>query len=107
MPIPSTPSDLEALIAPGSQVEVRDEEWLVKSIQQTPADGLKVHCIGRSPFVRDTEAIFFTKLDLITPLRPEETVLVADDSPGFHRSRLYLEAIIRKTPIAATETGLA
>ena len=107
MPIPSTPAELEALIAPGSQVEVRDEEWLVKSIQRTPVDGLKVHCIGRSPFVRDTEAIFFTRLDLITPLRPEETVLVPDDSPSFRRSRLYLEAVIRKTPVPATETSLA
>ena len=105
--MPSTPADLVDLIAPGSQVEVRDEEWLVKSIQQTPADGLKVHCIGRSPFVRDTEATFFTKLDLITPLRAEETVLLADNSPGFRRSRLYLEAVILKTPVPATETGLA
>src|SRR4051812_34253336 len=95
-----TPADLEPLIAPGAQVEVRDEEWLVKAVQHTPADGLKVQCIGRSDFVRDTEATFFTHLDVVTPLRPEETKLVIDDSPGFRRSRLYLEAMIRKTPIA-------
>jgi SNF2 family DNA or RNA helicase len=46
-------------------------------------------------------------LDIVTPLRPEETQVVVDDSPGFRRSRLYLEAVIRKTPIPATETGLA
>ncbi len=94
------------LIAAGAQVVVRDEEWLVRSIQQTPSDGLLVQCIGTSTLVRDTEATFFTELDLIEPLRPEETRLVLDDSSHFRRSRLYLEAMIRKTPVAATETGL-
>jgi hypothetical protein len=36
------------LIAPGSQVVVRDEEWLVRSVQETPADGLMVKLIGVS-----------------------------------------------------------
>jgi len=40
-------------------------------------------------------------------MRPEDTRLVLDDSPNFRRSRLYLEAMIRKTPVPATETGLA
>lgn len=107
MSSPATPGDLLDLIASGSQVEVRDEEWLVRSTQQTPSDGLRVNCTGRSPFVRDTEATFFTNLDVITPLRPEDTKLVTDDSPGFRRSRLYLEAVIRKTPIPSSETALA
>ena len=103
----STPPDLLPLIAAGSQVEVRDEEWLVRQVQQTPADGLLVRCIGTSTLVRDTEASFFTALDRIIPLRPEDTTLVQDDSPNFRTSRLYLEAILRKTPIPATNTDLA
>ena len=103
----STPEGLLSLIAPGAQVEVRDEEWLVRTTQQTPSDGLLVRCIGTSTLVRDTEAAFLTKLDVITPLRPEETQLVADDSPNFRTSRLYLEAVLRKTPLAATNTDLA
>ena len=95
------------MIAPGAQVEVRDEEWLVRTTQQTSSDGLLVRCIGTSTLVRDTEAAFLTKLDVITPLRPEETQLVADDSPNFRTSRLYLEAVLRKTPLAATNTDLA
>ncbi len=103
----ATPAEHLPLIAAGAQVVVRDEEWLVTSVQHTPADGLMVRCTGRSPFVRDLEATFFTNLDVIEPLRPEETVLVPDDSPGFRRGRLYLESVIRKTPLAATETALA
>ncbi|MEQ8717736.1 MAG: DEAD/DEAH box helicase [Acidimicrobiales bacterium] len=103
----TTPADLLSLIAPGSLVEVRDEEWLVRQTQQTPSDGMLVRCLGTSSFVRDTEATFFTNLDVITPLRPEDTELVADHSPNFRTSRLYLEAVLRKTPLPATETSLA
>ena len=46
-------------IAGGAQVVVRDEEWIVRSVQQTPSDGLMVRCIGTSTLVRDTEATFF------------------------------------------------
>ena len=34
------------LLAPGARVEVRDEDWLVTRIQQTPADGLLVRALG-------------------------------------------------------------
>ena len=102
-----TAPQLIPLIAAGAQVEVRDEEWLVRSTQQTPSDGVLVRCIGTSTLVRDTEATFFTNLDNIIPIQPEETRLVPDDSANFRRSRLYLEAVIRKTPIPATESGLA
>ena len=73
----------------------------------TPADGLMVRCIGRSVFVRDQRATFFTNLDVVEPLDPAETKLVADDSPNFRRSRLFLEAVIRKTPVPAISAELA
>jgi hypothetical protein len=106
MPTP-TKIELISKIAAGSQIVVRDEEWLVASTADTPSDGLMVRCVGRSAFVRDLEATFFTNLDRIEPLEPENTQLVADDSPNFRRSRLYLEAVIRKTPVAATSDALA
>ena len=104
---PATPNKALSLIAAGGQVVVRDEEWLVRSVQHTPADGLMVKCIGIGGIVRDAEATFFTHLDDVQPLRPEDTQLVADNTPGFRQSRLYLESVIRKTPIPATEHGLA
>lgn len=102
-----TAADLLPLIAAGAQVVVRDEQWIVRSTQQTPSDGLLVRCIGTSTLVRDTEAAFVTNLDRIEPLRPEDTVLVQDDSPGYRRSRLYLEAALRKAPVPARQDALA
>ena len=103
----ATPKSAWANIVAGSQVVVRDEEWLVRSTQETPADGLLVRCMGISTLVRDTESTFLSALDRIEPLRPEDTEFIPDDSPGFRRSRLYLEAVLRKTPVPATDHGLA
>ena len=102
-----TPTAVIDRIVAGSQVVVRDEEWLVEATQQTPSDGLKVSCVGRTSFVRDHHATFLTELDEVIPLDPAQTTLCTDDTPGFRRSRLIIEAIIRKTPVAATDSGLA
>jgi ERCC4-related helicase len=92
------------LIAPGARVEVRDEDWLVTKVTRTPFDGAEIRAIGLSELVREQEAVFYTDLDKVKPLRPEETTLVSDDSPGFRRGRLFLEALLRRTPLPVTET---
>lgn len=99
----STPSAAISLLAPGARVEVRDEDWLITRVQQTKADGLLVRALGLSELVRDQEATFFTELDDVKPLRPEDTALVHDPSPAFRRGRLYLEALLRRTPMPITE----
>jgi len=99
-------TDVAGQLAPGAQVLVRDEEWVVRAASQTPADGMRVHVVGTSELVRDHEAVFFTELDDVQPLRPEETRLVPDDTPGFRRSRLYLEAMLRRTPVASSDSRL-
>lgn len=93
--------------AAGSIVTVRDEEWLVTSSERVPAGPWKVRCTGVSELVRDTEATFLTDLDDITPLAPEDARLVHDDTPGFRRTRLWLEAVLRKTPVPLHEQKLA
>ncbi|WP_243790790.1 SNF2-related protein [Saccharopolyspora gloriosae] len=50
-----------------------------------------------SELVRDAEATFLTDLDEVRPLAPESAQLVRDDSPEFRRTRLWLEAVLRKT----------
>jgi ERCC4-related helicase len=105
--MPATPHANTPLISPGSQVSVRDEEWIVRSVEHTPSDGFLVRCLGTSTLVRDTEATFLTDLDNVEPMRPEQTTLVADSSPRFLNSRLFLEAVIRKTPVPAIDTGLS
>ncbi|KXK60349.1 helicase [Micromonospora rosaria] len=93
--------------APGSRIEVRDEEWLVRSVKTGTADGTMIKVVGVSEFVQDVEATFFTALDAITPLVPEETELVRDTTSRFRQSRLFLEAVFRRTPLPRTERGLA
>jgi superfamily II DNA or RNA helicase len=102
-----TKVELLSLIAPGAQVVVRDEEWLVSAVEHTAADGLRVRATGVSELVRGSEAVFLTNLDDVQPLRPEDTRLVLDPTPGFRRSRLFLEAMIRKTPVPGGEPKLA
>jgi hypothetical protein len=88
-------------------VQVRDEEWLVRSVETRDVAGTMAKAIGTSELVRDREATFLTDLDRVEPMRPDEVVLQPDGSSGFRRSRLYLEAILRRTPLPASEMRLA
>ena len=60
--------------------------------------GYAVRVVGMSELVRNQERSFLTALDDITEMRPEDTELVADASPQYRRSRLYLESLLRRTP---------
>ncbi|MEV2210410.1 DEAD/DEAH box helicase [Streptomyces sp. NPDC050997] len=91
----------------GAQVVVRDEEWLVRSSMPTTDDGTRIEVVGVSEFVRDQEAVFFSGLDRIALLDPRETGLVMDDSPNYRRSRLFLEAVLRRTALPQSERRLA
>ncbi|MBL1095717.1 DEAD/DEAH box helicase [Streptomyces coffeae] len=91
----------------GAQVLVRDEEWLVRSSAPTTDDGTRLEVVGVSEFVRDQEAVFFSGLDRIELLDPRDTRLVPDDSPNYRRSRLFLEAVLRRTALPQSERRLA
>ncbi|GAA0322403.1 DEAD/DEAH box helicase [Actinoallomurus spadix] len=103
------PSGEETPFAPGARIIVRDAEWMVRTCTRAdhPDDGYKIQAVGVSEFVRDEDAIFFTGIEPPVPLRPEDTDLVADDTPAFARSRLYLESVLRRTPLPQSERGLA
>ncbi|MGW6092862.1 SNF2-related protein [Streptomyces sp. NPDC055157] len=102
-----TTSDKEAQYPPGAQILVRDEVWLVRTTTRTEHDGARIEAVGASEFVRDREAVFFTELDRVELIDPRDTKLVRDDSPNFRRSRLFLEAVLRKTALPQSERGLA
>ncbi|MEW2552368.1 DEAD/DEAH box helicase [Streptomyces zhihengii] len=91
----------------GAQVLVRDEVWLVRNAVPTRDDGARVEVVGVSDFVRDQEAVFFTRLDTIELIDPRDTRLIADDSPNYRRSRLFLEAVLRRTALPQSERRLA
>ncbi|WP_411431142.1 MULTISPECIES: helicase-related protein [Mycolicibacterium] len=99
----TTPTDLN--VAPGSIVVVRDEEWLVTKAEQG-ADGWLVHVRGLSELVADTTAAFYSSLDKIEPQDPREANVVADGSSGYRDSRLWLEALLRKTPVPYGDQAL-
>ncbi|KJY47275.1 hypothetical protein VR46_04445 [Streptomyces sp. NRRL S-444] len=92
----------------GTVIEVRDEEWLVRSSRLVRPGEILIEAIGASELVRGHEAHFLTSLDgPPRVLRPEDTRIEHDLSPGFRRSRLFLEAALRKTPLPQIERGLA
>src|SRR4051794_39381998 len=108
MPASKRRTVLETAYPPGARIEVRDAEWIVRTCAKTAhGDGYKITAVGASEFVRDEDAVFFTELDDVSLLRPEETVLEQDDTPRFAQSRLFLEAVLRRTPLPQTEKGLA
>jgi len=61
--------------------------------------GLLVRVQGLSDLVRGATASFYSDFDDIQPLDPAEARIKADDSPGYRRTKLWLEATIRKTPL--------
>ncbi|MEW6166495.1 MAG: DEAD/DEAH box helicase [Pseudomonadota bacterium] len=84
-------------LAPGARVLVRTEEWIVRNVEPCDLGGDQLDCIGVSETVRHREAVFLSEIDDIAVLDPRETDLVADASPGFLLSRLYVEARLRQT----------
>lgn len=90
----------------GTVIEVRDEEWLVRSSRLVRPGEILIEAIGASELVRGHEARFLTSLDgPPRVLRPEDTWIDHDPSPGFRRSRLFLEAALRKTPSPRSSAG--
>ncbi|MGE0844167.1 SNF2-related protein [Pseudonocardia sp.] len=96
---------MAAAFAAGSTVLVRDEEWVVSSCERA-GEGWKLRCTGSSELVRGVTATFYDSLDDVVALDPAEATLVLDDSPRFRRSRLWVESVLRKTPVPLHEPGL-
>ncbi|MET4004288.1 superfamily II DNA or RNA helicase [Arthrobacter sp. UYCu511] len=97
--------ELELNVAPGSVVHIRDEEWLVTSAEKSE-DGTLVRVQGLSELVRDTTAAFYSVLDKIEVVDPRNSTVVADDTPNYRKSRLWLESTLRKTPTPLNDPKL-
>lgn len=103
---PTATSKVQPLnVAPGSIVVIRDEEWLVTSAEQG-ADGWLVRVRGLSELVAETTAAFYSSLDQIEVQDPKEAMVVPDGSSGYRDARLWLEALLRKTPVPYGEQAL-
>ncbi|WP_346037263.1 helicase-related protein [Brevibacterium picturae] len=110
------PAELGTL-APGSVIEVRDEEWLVTGVQTVyeranhqeviptkPVQRIEVQ--GLSELVRDSSAIFYDSIDTVTPIDPRQAPLINDPSSGYRDAQLWLEATLMKTSVPVEDTNL-
>lgn len=91
---------------PGTRIEVRGEQWLVRGSESEPSGGWAVRCVGLHGIVKGFEATFLNNLDDIKEVRPELTELVHDSSPNYRRARLYIDALLRRTPPTDTRIHL-
>ncbi|QYR18220.1 DEAD/DEAH box helicase [Corynebacterium glutamicum] len=94
-------------LSPGVTIEVRDEIWLVTHVTRS-TDGFRVKARGLSDYVRDHEATFFTALDKdLKVIDPTQVTVSLDDSSNYRRTRLWLEATMRKTPVPLYQESLS
>lgn len=82
--------------APGMRVIIRDEEWLIRKVDNNSLGGQTLTVTGLSSLVKDKESIFISQLEDITTINPEETKLVPDRSAKFINSRLHMESLLRR-----------
>lgn len=85
--------------APGARVSIRDEEWLIRSIDRTSSGAAVLGVVGLSPLVEGKEARFIDAIEResgeISIIDPRNTKAVGDTSPHYSESRLVLESHIR------------
>ena len=85
-------------LAPGTRAVIRDEEWLIRRVDPSTDGGWLLTCDGISELVRGQSALFLTALEgKIEVLDPATTALVADDSPTYNSTLLYLESQRRRS----------
>ncbi|WP_155984571.1 DEAD/DEAH box helicase [Thioalkalivibrio sp. ALE14] len=91
---------MTAVFTPGMRVVCRDAEWLVSRVDAAGSYQHQiVFCTGVDDLNRGHEAAFLTQLDQIKEVNPRETALVRDESNGYSRSKLFLEAQLRQMPL--------
>ena len=89
-----------AILTPGMRIECRDAEWLVTRVEAANSQNDQIiYCIGADDLTRGHEAAFLTQLESIREVDPKKTRLVPDNSNGYLKSKLFLEAQLRQMPL--------
>ena len=82
-----------AILTPGMRIECRDAEWLVTRVEAANSQNDQIiYCIGADDLTRGHESAFLTQLESIREVDPKKTRLVPDNSNGYMKSKLFLEA---------------
>ena len=88
------------IFTPGMRIECRDAEWLVTRVEAANSQNDQiVFCVGADDLTRGHEAAFLSQLETIREVDPKKTKLVRDDSNGYMKSKLFLEAQLRQMPL--------
>lgn len=87
-------------------IECRDELWLITQATRV-SDGWRLRVRGLSDFVRDTTATLFTALDPdMRVFDPTKVTVQPDTSPRFRQTSLWVESILRSTPVPLYQESL-
>jgi len=91
---------MQSLYAPGARVVIRDCEWVVRRADPCDDGGYILTVDGLSELVNGKSAKFLSRLeeqaDAIRILDPAETRFEQDTTPGFEKSRLFIETQLRQ-----------
>ncbi len=91
---------MQTLYAPGARVVIRDCEWIVRRADPSDDGGYILTVDGLSELVSGKSARFLSRLeedvDAIRVLDPAETRFEQDLTPGFEKSRLFIETQLRQ-----------
>lgn len=97
-------NSLKRTLPPGARIEVRNEEWLVRSCVFDEAIGsFVVKAEGTSGVARGLQMTFLDTLDKIKEVDPLQIDFKVDDSPNFRRTKLFIDMWIKKSVPTASE----
>jgi SNF2 family DNA or RNA helicase len=84
--------------APGTRVVIRDAEWLIQRVDRTSTGKMILQVVGISDFIKGKSGIFIDELEEdLEVLDAKTTKLVTDNSSGYSKSILFIEAHLRNT----------
>lgn len=79
-------------IAAGIRINLRDEDFLVTKVEKTI-----IEVEGISELVKGMRFTFDLSLEKFDVITPEATQLVADNSNGYRKSKLFIETVLRNS----------
>lgn len=85
-------------LPPGARIEVRNEEWLVRSCLFDESIGsFVVKAEGTSGIARGLQMTFVDTLDKIKEVDPLQIDFKVDDSSNFRKTKLFIDMWIKKS----------
>ncbi len=96
--IVSPKARLKAPLPPGARVEIRSEEWLVRTCQfDSEIDSYVVKAEGASGIVRGLNMTFLDVLDQIKIVDPLQIDFQIDTSSNYRKTKLFIDLWIKKS----------